>query len=99
VVSKVGDIAKWGTYNAKRSERGMRGGCGISIAARDPDMPVLDRYLTERGCSAEMVDKGRINLCSVAWILNAASRHAAVACFHRRLGREVQRIPERRGVA
>ena len=33
VVSKVGDIAKWGTYNARRSERRMRG-CGISVSQR-----------------------------------------------------------------
>ena len=70
----------------------------LCIAARDPDIPVLDRYLVGRERIAEMVDNGRINLCSVAWLLNAASRDAAVACFHRRLGRQAERILERQGV-
>jgi hypothetical protein len=41
--------------------------------------------LAEREHIAKLVDEGRINLCSVAWLLKAAGRDAAIASWHRAL--------------
>jgi hypothetical protein len=65
----------------------------LYIEARDRNVPVLDRYLAQREHIAGMVDEGRVNLCSVAWLLNAAIRDADIAAFHRALGREAAIAP------